>query len=242
MILLHGYSDTWLSFARVLPLLPERLRVLALDQRGHGHSGRPEHGYRMRDLAGDVVAFMDAKGIARATIVGHSMGGFVAQQVALLAPSRVEGLVLVDSPAEGSGINEGEELRRLVFEQGDPVSEEFVREFQYSCISAPVPAEFMDRMIRESRRMPARVWRAIIGELIATARATGLEHVEVPALLLWGERDAIVPRAQQEVLLSLLGESARLRVYEGVGHTPHWEMPERVVRDLVGFVDRLSNR
>lgn len=240
VILLHGYSDTWLSYARVLPLLPERLRLFALDQRGHGHSERPAQGYRMQDLARDVVAFMDAKGIARATIVGHSMGGLVAQQVAALAAARVEGLVLVDAPSEGIGLNEVEELRRMVYAQGDPVSEEFVREFQYGCVGAPVPVEFMDRMIRESRRMPAHVWRGIVDGMIGTGRATELSAARIPALLLWGDLDAVVSRPQQEVLLSLL-QRAELRVYEGVGHTPHWEVPESFARDLVGFVDGLSD-
>ncbi|HKG95645.1 MAG TPA: alpha/beta fold hydrolase, partial [Gemmatimonadaceae bacterium] len=61
IILLHGYSDSWFSYSGVLPLLPERYHVYALDLRGHGESDRPAAGYAMRDLAADVVAFMDAK-------------------------------------------------------------------------------------------------------------------------------------------------------------------------------------
>src|SRR5687768_13080157 len=95
IILLHGYSDSWFSFSLVLPALSRENRVYALDLRGHGNSDRPASGYRMRDMAADVIAFMDAKGIARATIIGHSMGGFVAQHVALAAPRRVSQLVLI---------------------------------------------------------------------------------------------------------------------------------------------------
>ena len=79
----------------VLPTLARDARVYALDLRGHGNSDRPKKGYQIRDLAADVLAFMDAKGIVRATIVGHSLGGFIAQQVALAAPRRVSQLVLV---------------------------------------------------------------------------------------------------------------------------------------------------
>lgn len=92
IILLHGYSDAWFSFSGVLPLLARDRIVYALDLRGHGNSDRPDAEYHMRDLAADVLGFMDAQGITRATIIGHSMGGFVAQQVALSAPKRVSHL------------------------------------------------------------------------------------------------------------------------------------------------------
>src|SRR6186997_844966 len=73
IILLHGYSDSWFSFSRVLTPLARETRVYALDLRGHGKTDKPATGYLMRDLAADVVAFMDAKGIAKATVIGHSM-------------------------------------------------------------------------------------------------------------------------------------------------------------------------
>jgi pimeloyl-ACP methyl ester carboxylesterase len=73
----------------VIPLMPGNLQVYALDLRGHGDTDRPADGYRMRDLASDVIAFMAAQNIRRATVVGHSMGSFVAQPVQLAtdAPS-----------------------------------------------------------------------------------------------------------------------------------------------------------
>ena len=97
VILIHGITDSWFSFSRVLPGISKAHRVYALDLRGHGDSDRPAEGYSPRDMAGDVVAFMDALGIRRATLVGHSMGSFVAQQAALAVPERVAGLVLIGS-------------------------------------------------------------------------------------------------------------------------------------------------
>ena len=97
VILLHGYSDSWFSFSRVLPSLAAGHHVYALDQRGHGDSERPAGGYSLRDLAADVIAFMDAEGLERAALVGHCMGSFVAQQAALAAPERVTHLVLISS-------------------------------------------------------------------------------------------------------------------------------------------------
>ena len=120
VIFLHGYSDSWFSFSRVLPLLPSDVRGFALSLRGHGDSDRPATGYAMRDLAADVVAFMDAKRIVRATIVGHSMGSLVAQQVALAAPRRISGIMLIGAArsirhfAGVDGLEARRELRRGV--------------------------------------------------------------------------------------------------------------------------------
>ena len=63
VILLHGYSDSSFSYSRVMPLMDEKYRVFALDQRGHGESDRPASGYKFADFASDVVAFMDAKNL-----------------------------------------------------------------------------------------------------------------------------------------------------------------------------------
>ncbi|HKO62203.1 MAG TPA: alpha/beta fold hydrolase, partial [Pyrinomonadaceae bacterium] len=69
IILLHGYSDSWVSYTRVLPLLDKKYHVYAPDLRGHGASDRPASGYTFPDFAGDIIAFMDAKGIKKASIV-----------------------------------------------------------------------------------------------------------------------------------------------------------------------------
>ena len=239
VIFLHGYSDAWSSFSRALPLLPTRLHVYALDQRGHGDSERPASGYGMRDLAADVVAFMDAKGIARATVVGHSMGSLVAQQVALAAPGRVERLVLVGSATSARkvvGIDQLGEAVRAFPDPNGPAPLDFVREFQTSTVHRPVPAAFMnDTVIAASRKLPGRVWRALLDGMLATGPATGLGAHRIPTLLLWGDRDAFFPRTEQDALLRMI-PGARLKVYAGTGHTPQWEQPAEFARDVARFV------
>src|SRR5262245_29528107 len=74
IVMLHGYSDSSFSFSRLLPLLPSSYRAYALDQRGHGDSGKPAQGYAMADFAADALAFMDALGLPSAIVIGHSMG------------------------------------------------------------------------------------------------------------------------------------------------------------------------
>src|SRR5262245_54023538 len=74
VLLLHGYTDSRRSYDRVLAQLPDFLNAIAVSQRGHGDSDRPESGYQPADFAGDIVHLMDSLSIQRAVIVGHSMG------------------------------------------------------------------------------------------------------------------------------------------------------------------------
>ena len=234
VILLHGYSDSWFSWSRVLPLFPAEWKVYALDQRGQGDSDRPATGYGMADIAADVVAFLDAKGIERATIVGHSTGGLVAQQVARIAPGRVRRLVLVATAGNIREINGAAEFEQVVMSLEDPVPEAFAREFQVSTIHRPLPPEFVDRAVVESLKLPARVWHGLMQGMLA-APVVELPDAPFPTLLLWGERDAIFPRATQDGLQARI-PGARLVVFPGTGHAVHWERPEEFSAELRAFV------
>jgi len=241
VILLHGYSDSWFSYSRVLPLLPSRYHVFALDQRGHGDSDRPLDGYAMRDLAADVIAFMDARGIARATIVGHSMGSFVAQQAALRAPNRVSRLVLIGSTTTPRTIDGMTELGAIVDTLGDPVPASFGREFQESTVYQPLPRAFMDTVVAESLKLPARVWQSLMAGMLATDPADGLRAAAIPTLVLWGDRDVLAPRAEQDALVAMIG-TATLRIYPETGHALHWERPADFARDVDAFVRQTASR
>jgi pimeloyl-ACP methyl ester carboxylesterase len=239
VILLHGYTDSWFSFSRVLPEMPGDWRVLALDQRGHGDSERPGDGYALAALGADVIAFMDALELPRATLVGHSMGSLVAQQVALAAPDRVERLVLIGSATTARNPVVFE-LAQALAELADPLPAEFVREFQIGTVHVMPPAEFMDEVVATSRRMPLRVWRALINGMLETEPPRRIADRPIPTLILWGEHDAIFSRSDQEALLDLL-PGAELVEYKETGHAPHWERPERVARDLGRFLGDAGN-
>jgi len=241
VILLHGYSDLWFSFSRMLPLLPARYHVLALDQRGHGDTDRPARGYTMRELAADVLACMDAQGLARATVVGHSMGSFVAQQVAQAAPERVAGLVLIGSATTPRQIVSIFELQQAVDALTDPVPTAFVREFQTSTVYQPLPADFMARVVADSLKLPARVWRAVMAGMLATERLARLGDCPIPTLICWGDRDMYFPRAEQNALMAMLPHAV-LKVYPETGHALHWERPGQFVRDLDDFLTQTALR
>jgi non-heme chloroperoxidase len=240
IIFLHGYSDSWFSFSRLLPLLSPEYHAFALTQRGHGDSDKPECCYTVDDFAADVDAFMDAVGIEEAILVGASTGALFAQRVVLSYPRRVSRLVLIgaQTPANEVILGFREEVRALE----DPVPPEFVREFQESTIYHLVPQEFLETAISESLKLPARVWRDYMeGAVLYIGRdyVAELREINVPTLILWGEQDALFPREEQERLAAAI-PGATLKVYPGTGHAVHWEQPERVVRDLEAFVRETS--
>jgi len=239
VIFLPGYSDSWFSFSRVLPLLPANVRAFSLSLRGHGDSDRPINGYAMQDLAADVIGFMDAKRIVRATIVGHSMGSIVAQQVALAAPRRTSGIVLIGAARSIRHFAGVDELKPAIDALTDPVPEEFIREFQASTVTVPVPQDFMETVVAESRKLPARVWRDLLAGMLSTPEATPLSRAGIPALVLRGENDAYALAGEQEPLRALLG-GAKFKAYLQTGHAPHWERPQEFVADLVAFLPKAS--
>jgi pimeloyl-ACP methyl ester carboxylesterase len=235
VILLHGYSDSWFSFSRVAPLLAPEYRAFALDQRGHGRSTKPARGYHMSDLARDVLAFMDAMGLPRAVVVGHSMGSVVAQQVAAAAPDRVSGLGLIGAPTAIGRMHEILSLRDAVEPLTDPVPVDFITEFQYSTIALPVSEAFMRQVIEESRQLTAHGWRELMTGMLATDPAVTLRASGIPTLIMRGELDAMILTSEQDALAEMIGTAA-IRIYRGAGHAPHWEVPEELAADLSAFV------
>ena len=232
-VFLHGWPDSWFTFGLVLPLLPPSLRVLAIDQRGFGESDKPASGYAIADLAADVVAFLDGLGIERTTIVGHSFGSFVARQVAIEAPDRVDRLVLIGTGfAHSSPVVR--DLPAAVRDLSDPIPVAFAREFQASTAYRPVPPAFFDRVVAESLKLPARLWRELIDGLLNHDDEEQLRKIVAPTLLIWGDHDALFSRADQDRFLAAC-PPATLTVYEDTGHCPNWERPERVAADLVAF-------
>jgi non-heme chloroperoxidase len=178
-----------------------------------------------------VVAFLDAVGIERASVVGHSLGSFIARRVAETHPERVTRLVLTGSAVTAA--NEVLlEVQASVRTLEDPVPAEFAREFQSSTAYVLLPEAFFEQIVAESRKLPARLWREVLDGVIAFDDAADLGRIAAPTLLLWGEHDALFPREQQDRLVAAI-RSARLMVYPETGHCPN---SERVAADLHAFL------
>jgi pimeloyl-ACP methyl ester carboxylesterase len=236
VILLHGYTDSWFSYSLAMKQLPANLHVYAPDLRGHGKTARPTTGYTMTAMAADVVAFMDAKGISQATIVGHSMGGFIAQRIAQTAPRRVSRLVLVATATAGRAFAGVNELKSAVETLTDPVPDQFAREFQVSTVQTPVPDAFMETAIAGSREMPARVWKAILRGILED-RPLEWPRRRIPTLVVWGNLDTYATRVEQDALLRMIPGSI-WRAYTNTGHAVHWERPADFARDVATFIAR----
>jgi pimeloyl-ACP methyl ester carboxylesterase len=217
-------------------LLSSEYHAFALTQREHGDSDKPECCYTLDDFAADVDAFMEAVSIEEATLVGMSGGSFIAQRVALDYPHRVSRLVLISSAVT---LRDNEALMGLVEEMlalKDPISPEFVREWQEVNVYHPVPDEFFATVISESLKLPARVWRDYWeGVVLEPDHASRLGEIDAPTLVLWGEQDAVFWREDPERLAAAIPD-ATLKVYPETGHSVHWERPDQVVRDLEAFM------
>ena len=234
VLLLHAWGESRRSFDRLLPLLPVTIHGIAMDQRGHGDSGKPKVGYSLRHFAEDIVTFMDAVGISSAVLVGSSSGGYVAQQVALTSPHRVAGLVLVGSPRDLQGRPSfADEIDQLT----DPMDAAWVKEsLTWFPRFHQVPQWYIDDRVRDGVRVPAHVWRDTFNGLITARPPTDAGTIAAPTLIIWGDHDELL--AQEEALAAAIPAS-RLVIYEDTGHLVLWEQLERVASDLITFIERL---
>ena len=235
ILLLHGYTDSSGSWGLVMPLLPPEMRVVALDQRGHGFSDRPEGAYTVDDFATDALEAMDALQIAWATVVGHSMGSFVARRVAERAPDRVSHLVLLGSAptADNAAVRE---VLQAVNALSDPVDPAFVREFQLSTAAKPVPPDFMAARIVNSQNMPAHVWKSALGSLVGYRPSAA---ITCPTLVIGGDADGVFSKEEQAALAREI-PGAVLDLEPGIGHALNWEDPDRFVASLLRFLGAKS--
>jgi len=236
VVALAGPTDSWRSYRLVLEQLLPGVRVVAVSQRGHGDSDKPATGYRVEDFAADVVPLMNALGIGRAVVAGHSGSSLVARRVALDHPERVAGLVLEASPTTLSGRPDLQEfMASTVARLRDPVDRDVARSFIVDTSSRDMAPDFVDELVDEVRKVPARVWREVFAGLLAYDDLPAVGTIGVPTLLVWGDQDRLVSRQMQDELRSRI-PGARLVVHAGAGHTPRWDDPSRFATDLAGFV------
>jgi pimeloyl-ACP methyl ester carboxylesterase len=235
VVLLHGLGDSWHSWELVLAHLPAVFRVYAVTMRGHGWSDKPASGYTTAEFATDVRQFLEALDLRGVTLVGHSLGSFVAQRVAATARDRLSKLVLVGSAPGRVETATRDAMREAFASLTDPIDPLFARDFQASTVARPVDAAFFETMCGEVRRVPAAAYREIVGRLGEGDPRDVLAAISVPTLLVWGDKDAMMSRADQDGLVAQI-KGARLSVYTDTGHAPHWEEPERFARELTAFV------
>ncbi len=237
IIFLHGYTDSSHSWSSTTPWLSDTYRTIAPDQRGHGDSQRPRYGYTISQYAEDVIAMMNRFHIPQAVVVGHSMGSFIAHQVASAYPERVSHLVLIGSAP--TGVNHGvvtyvwDEIVGLPDFQ-DPIDPDFIRDWQTG--PNPVDPVFFEKVLQETGKVPARVWKAALRGLLTDDHTTFFSNVTAPTLIIWGTADSFFSQADQDALQVALPDAVFL-AYDGGGHNIQWEEPQRVADDIRAFIE-----
>ena len=150
-------------------------------------------------------------------------------------PERVARLVLIGSPGSLGDNEEELELQTAVRGLKDPVPAQFARELQGAAAHVTLPEAFFERLVAESLKLPARVWKSALDGLFAFDDASDLGRIAAPTLLIWGEWDRWLPREEEDQVAARI-PGARVMVYPGTGHSPNWERPERVAADLDAFM------
>ncbi|QRG67996.1 alpha/beta fold hydrolase [Brevibacillus choshinensis] len=233
LILLHGLTDSSRSWSLSLPKLAENYHVYVLDQRGHGDSDAPDSPYRLSDFAEDVISFMDALSIEKASIAGHSMGSFVAQLIAITHPQCVTNLVLVGSADKTAGNETLDWLWENIQQFQGKVDPAFLEE--WTSTPTPVDPEFLARLKEETAAVPVYVWKHATQMLMTEDFSAHLSEIKVPTFIIWGEQDAVFPYEDQVRLQAAIPQ-AKFQSYPDVGHNIQWEIPQQIGEDIASFV------
>lgn len=239
VVLLHGAGDSWHSWELVLPHLPRTFRVYAVTLRGHGLSDHPTTGYARADFAADITSLLRKLDLREVTLVGHSLGSFVAQVVATSdTDGRLSRLVLIGSgPGRAPDPNTPSPVSSYFASVKDPIDYQFARDFQAGTAFTPLPPAFLETMIAEVQRVPAAMFHELAKGSADPQHVEKLARLKVKTLLLWGEKDSMFSKADQDSLLKIIPGS-RLIAYPDTGHALHWEYPERFAHDLSAFMTK----
>ncbi len=225
VVLVHGIAGSTLLWQANLSAIGARHKVFAVDLPGHGRSGKPGGRYDIDLFTRSLLGFLDACGLERVVLAGHSLGGHVCLKLALERPGRIAKLVLIDSGGLGPEIDVGflkpllagvtreaaETMLRGLFAKPAMVNRSMV-EATFEALSRPGAWEAVRSAVESA------VPRGVQVESLAGR----LSELRVPVLIAWGAMDAVIPLARGKVALSSL-PGAELWVAENAGHCPQIE-------------------
>jgi pimeloyl-ACP methyl ester carboxylesterase len=242
VVLIHGYTDNARDWVPLIPYLSKSLRLIVVDLRGHGRSGKPECCYTRFDFAYDIKLLLDALNVERASIVGHSLGSIIAQTFAEDWPERTARVVLISSTG---GPKPGTAPRPPKFDYAaairtlkEPIDPDSQFMIEWWASPTPVDADFIRRQRRDSAAIPLRVWLAVLDQaLIDTDLQRTLPRLRAPTLLIWGEKDPIMEEDVRSTLRDALPQ-AEVKVFAGLGHNPFWEDPAQSAAVINRFLEK----
>jgi 3-oxoadipate enol-lactonase len=237
VVLVHGHPfDRSLWAPQRDPLLEAGFRVIPPDLRGYGQSVATRGMVTMRELSEDVVALLDRLGLAEVAVVGLSMGGLVAMELALGDPRRVWALGLIATTA--APVDRSERERRLALadaieRQGMEPLVASMNDGLYGPHCPPALIAQVDRMMRENNPIGAAA--ALRGRAERPDYRPGLANLAVPTFVCAGDADPWSDAAVTRELIDCL-RSPRMLLLPGVGHLPNLEMTDRFNAELIGFL------
>ena len=229
VVLIHGYTDNARDWVPLIPYLSKDLRLIVVDLRGHGVSGKPECCYTRLDFAYDIKLLLDTLDVKRADLVGHSLGSFIAQTFAEFWPERTRRVVLISSsggaPAGGPPRPPRFDYAAAIRQLKEPIDPDSKFMIEWWSSPTAVPEEFLRRQRRDAAAIPLRVWLAVLDEaLIESDLQRTLPRLKAPTLLIWGSADPIMEEDVRQTLRQALPH-AQVRILPGLGHNPFWEDP-----------------
>jgi pimeloyl-ACP methyl ester carboxylesterase len=252
VLLLHGITSSATTWDDVLPWLAERHTVVAPDLLGHGESAKPRGDYSLGAQANALRDLLAVLGHERVTVVGHSLGGGIAMQLAYQYPEVCERLVLVSSGGLGREVHAL--LRAAALPGSEWVLPLLCRAGLYDAVAGV--ARVLGRLGLRASPDVEEVWRgytsladpacreAFVHTLRAVIEPAGQRvcaadrlylTAHVPTLIIWGDRDAMIPIEHAHGAHAAMPGS-RLEIFAGAGHLPHRDQPWRFVRVLLDFV------
>lgn len=251
VVLIHGYTDSSRDWAPLAPHLTPQFRLIIVDLRGHGASGKPECCYSRFDFAYDVKLLLETLHVAAADIVGHSLGSIVAQGFAELWPESTRRLILISSTGLSFGATEQPcsfttaipRWLASIADLKDPIDPDsaFMRDWWQLSISIN-PEFFSSRQRRDAAAIPARVWRAIADQsLIGIDLRSMLPKVQAPTLLISGGHDTAFGEASRDALRTGLAQ-AEVKIFPSLGHDLFWEDPPAVATVMIDFLKAPASR
>jgi pimeloyl-ACP methyl ester carboxylesterase len=251
VLLIHGVAGSSRAWSDVMPLLTNDFTVVAPDLIGHGESAKPMGDYSLGAHASGLRDLLAVLGIERATLVGHSLGGGVAMQLAYQHPEVCERLALVDSGGLGREVSwifrsltlPGAELvlpalfPPFLRAWGNGVARLLHDLGLRSAGAAETWRSYASLTESTNRHAFVRTVRAVIdpGGQTVSARDRLYLTANVPTLIVWGDRDGIIPVDHAHATHRTV-PSSRLEIIEGVGHFPHVEAPDRFAEILADFI------
>ena len=238
LVLIHGLGYARWGWEPVADALAEHHEILLLDNRGIGESDAPSGAYSASEMAGDVLGVMDVAGINKAHIVGTSLGGMVAQELALQAPERVEKLVLVcTTPGGRNAAPMPGKTVRLIARAPTLAREVAMRKFVENALAPDPPDGIVERIVahRVKTDQPLSAWLSQAAAGMTFDAWDRLPSVKMPTLVVHGTADVVVDPRNSDYLAERI-PNARLELFPGCGHLLFWEEPARFVNVVEAFL------